>query len=199
MTDERPRPATDKRTADKRTAALDAAIHLVGTEGLRALTHRRVDAIAGVPAGSTSNYFRTRQALVEGVLDRLLEQDRVQLAAIGSAMPGDACELEDLMHGYVMFVTGDDLVRTRARFAMFVEAMATPDLRAGVETRRSELRGWIGTVLAGLDVDDSVTAARVLIDYLDGLILHRCTSHDDGPDPRDGVARMVRMLLPTAG
>lgn len=194
MTDKRPRSATDKRTA-----VLDAAIHLVGTEGLRALTHRRVDAIAGVPAGSTSNYFRTRHALVEGVLDRLLEQDRVQLAAIGAALPGDARELEDLMHGYVMFVTGDDLVRTRARFAMFVEAMATPELRAGVETRRSELRGWIGTVLVGLGVDDSATAARVLIDYLDGLILHRCTSHDDGPDPRDGVSRMVRMLLSTAG
>ncbi len=116
---------------DKRATVLDAAIELVGTEGLRALTHRRVDAIAGVPAGSTSNYFRTRQALVEGVLDRLLERDRVQLEAIGAALPGDARELEDLAHGYVMFVTGDDLVRTRARFAMFVEAMATPNCVPG--------------------------------------------------------------------
>ncbi|MBS9374486.1 TetR/AcrR family transcriptional regulator [Rhodococcus sp. B50] len=183
---------------DKRTLVVDAAITLVGTEGLRALTHRRVDAVASVPAGSTSNYFRTRQALVEGVLDRLLEQDRVQISAIGAAMPGDARALEDLVHGYVMFATGDDLVRTRARLAMFVEAMATPELRAGVEIRRSELRGWIGTVLAGLGVSDSATAARVLIDYLDGLILHRCTSRDDEPDPRDGVARLVRTLLATA-
>ena len=183
---------------DKRTLVVDAAITLVGTDGLRALTHRRVDALAGVPAGSTSNYFRTRQALVEGVLDRLLERDRVEISVIGTAMPTDARELENLVHGYVMHATGPDLVRTRARFAMFVEAMATPELRAGVDTRRSELRAWIGTVLAGLGVEDSATTARILIDYLDGLILHRCTSHDDEPDPREGLTRMVRTLLSAA-
>lgn len=185
--------------SDKRTAVLDAAIALVGTEGLRALTHRRVDAVAGVPAGSTSNYFRTRETLVEGVLDRLLEKDRAELAAIAeSAMPRDTCELENLVHGYVMFATGPDRPRTRARFAMFVEAMATPRLRAGVDARRSELRAWIGGMLTALGVEDSATAARVLIDYLDGLVLHRCTSPDDQPDPREGIARMLRALVPAA-
>ncbi|MEU5841150.1 TetR family transcriptional regulator C-terminal domain-containing protein [Rhodococcus sp. NPDC047139] len=180
---------------DKRMQVVDAAITLVGTEGLRALTHRRVDAVAGVPAGSTSNYFRTRQALVEGVLDRLLERDRAEISAIGSATPGNARELEDIAHEYVMSATGPDLVRTRARFAMFVEAMAAPELRAGVDARRAELRAWIATVLAGLGVKDPAGAARVLIDYLDGLILHRCTSPDEPQDPREGIARMVRMLV----
>lgn len=99
---------------DKRTTVLDAAIELLGTEGLRALTHRRVDSIADVPAGSTSNYFRTRQALVEGVLDRLLERDRVDVAALAgaaSAAPRDERELEDLLCGYVLFATDSDTVR----------------------------------------------------------------------------------------
>lgn len=39
-------------------------IELLGTQGLRALTHGRVDARAGLPRGSTSNHFRTRQALL---------------------------------------------------------------------------------------------------------------------------------------
>jgi DNA-binding transcriptional regulator YbjK len=37
-------------------------LKLLGTEGLRALTHARVDECAGIPKGSTSNYFRTRAA-----------------------------------------------------------------------------------------------------------------------------------------
>ncbi|UYP19081.1 TetR family transcriptional regulator [Rhodococcus sp. Z13] len=181
---------------DRRTVVLDAAIDLVGSEGLRALTHRRVDAVAEVPAGSTSNYFRTRHALVEGVLDRLLERDRAELAAIGeAAMPRDLGELEGLVYGYVMHATGPDLVRTRARLAMFVEALATPELRAGVDARRGELRGWIAVLLAGLGVEDSSTAARVLVDYLDGVILHRCTAADDQPDPREGIARMLRGIV----
>ena len=51
-----------------RERVLDAAITLLGTEGLRALTHTRIDANAGVPKGSTSNDFRTRAAVLEGVV-----------------------------------------------------------------------------------------------------------------------------------
>ncbi|MEE2031696.1 TetR/AcrR family transcriptional regulator [Rhodococcus chondri] len=183
---------------DKRTAVLDAAIDLLGTDGLRALTHRRVDLGAGVPAGSTSNYFRTRRALVEGVLDRLLERDRADAEALaGAAPPCDARELEDRVHRYVMFATGAGAVRTRARFAMFVEAMAVPDLRAGVEARRSELRAWIGAQLAAIGIEDPGSAARILIDYLDGMILHRLTAGGDDPDPRQSIRHMVEAIVRT--
>ena len=39
--------------ADRRTVLLDAALELVGTHGMRGLTHRAVDAAAAVPAGSS--------------------------------------------------------------------------------------------------------------------------------------------------
>jgi DNA-binding transcriptional regulator YbjK len=181
---------------DKRTDVLDAAIDLLGTEGLRALTHRGVDAAAGVPAGSTSNYFRTRSALVEGVLDRLLERDRVDVGSLtGAAPPCDARELADLLYRYVLFATGPDAVRTRARFAMFVEAMAVPELQAGVETRRSELRGRIAALLAAVGVEHAEPAARILLDYLDGVILHRLTAGDADPDPRQSIERMLEAVL----
>ena len=53
----------------------DAAIEIIAAGGLRGLTHRTVDAGADLPAGSTSNCFRTRLALPGGVLDRLVELD----------------------------------------------------------------------------------------------------------------------------
>ena len=56
-----------------KTRAIDAAIDLVGTHGLRALAHTRVDERAGLPKGSTSNYFRTDQALLSGIVDTLEE------------------------------------------------------------------------------------------------------------------------------
>ena len=45
----------------RRERLLDAAIELVGLQGLTALTHRAVDAAAGVPTGTASNYWRTRR------------------------------------------------------------------------------------------------------------------------------------------
>ena len=60
---------------DRETRLLDAAIDVLGTRGMRQLTHRAVDAAAGLPVGSTSNRFRTREALLVGVLRRILERE----------------------------------------------------------------------------------------------------------------------------
>lgn len=189
---------------DKRALVLDAAIDVLGTEGVRALTHRRVDARAGVPAGSTSNYFRTRSALVEGVLDRLLERDRQDISVLTSdgstpdrqegVMP-DRQGLEELLRGYVLFATGPDVVRTRARLALFVESTAVPELRRAVGTRRGELRAWGATLLGSLGADDPEGAAQIVVDYLDGVILHRLSSESGGPDPQDGIRRVLDAAL----
>ena len=53
----------------------------MGTQGLRALAHTRVDERAGLPKGSTSNYFRTDQALLSGIVDTLEELDTLAAGA----------------------------------------------------------------------------------------------------------------------
>ena len=50
---------------ERRIQILDAAIDILCDDGVGGLTHRQVDSRSGVPAGTTSNYFRTRQALLE--------------------------------------------------------------------------------------------------------------------------------------
>ncbi|GIG86849.1 TetR/AcrR family transcriptional regulator [Plantactinospora endophytica] len=66
---------------DRFAVITDAAIELVAELGMRGLTHRAVDARAGLPLGSTSAYFRTRKALVEAVVRRLVDLDRADLEA----------------------------------------------------------------------------------------------------------------------
>ncbi|GAB3973037.1 TetR family transcriptional regulator [Plantactinospora veratri] len=66
---------------DRFAVITDAAIELVAELGMRGLTHRAVDARAGLPLGSTSAYFRTRKALIEAVVRRLADLDRADLEA----------------------------------------------------------------------------------------------------------------------
>ena len=73
-----------------RERALDAAVELLGAEGLRALTHVRVDDRAGLPKGSTSNHFRTRAALLEGVVAHLGARDRPAVSAAAAPDSADA-------------------------------------------------------------------------------------------------------------
>lgn len=52
------------KNPERRTALLDAAIDVLAREGARGLTFRAVDAQAGVPAGTSSNYFANRDDLL---------------------------------------------------------------------------------------------------------------------------------------
>lgn len=63
------RPANEQR----RTKLTDAAIEVVVHEGLHGLSHRAVDEAANVPRGTTSNYFRSRDALLEATTRRLMD------------------------------------------------------------------------------------------------------------------------------
>ena len=44
---------------ERRTQILDAAVDILADIGVGGVTHRQVDARAGLPPGTTSNYFRT--------------------------------------------------------------------------------------------------------------------------------------------
>ena len=70
-------PATDRRTA-----LLDAALHVIGTRGLREATHRAVEAEAGVPHGSVTYYFGSRDGLVHALVDRMVAECEAQVAEI---------------------------------------------------------------------------------------------------------------------
>lgn len=177
---------------DKRTAALDAALLVIAREGMRGLTHRAVDAVAGLPLGSTSNYFRTRHALVAGVFDRLVERDREDMATAGGQGPRTLEEVAQALAGYLRLSVGPRVELTRARYALFAEAAGSPALRDVLLRRREELTDLGVRLLAGVDAGNPVARWRVeaAMGMLDGLILQRLT----GTDGEDDVAAIRAAL-----
>src|SRR6478609_4086078 len=114
---------------ERRTQILDAAIDILCDDGVGGLTHRQVDSRAGVPAGTTSNYFRTRQALLEATAARTVDLHWQRVEALQSAIgPLSRDALKALM---VRMLEPDEQFRrwTLARFELFMES-----------TRRAELR-----------------------------------------------------------
>jgi AcrR family transcriptional regulator len=62
------------RNTERRSILADAGIRVLAQEGARGLTHRAVDAEAGTPRGTASNYFPTRDALIQALVDRIAER-----------------------------------------------------------------------------------------------------------------------------
>ena len=114
---------------ERRNQILDAAIDILCDDGVGGLTHRQVDTRAGVPAGTTSNYFRTRQALLEATAARTVDLHWQRVEMLQSAIgPISRDALKALM---IRMLDPDDQFRrwTLARFELFMES-----------TRREELR-----------------------------------------------------------
>src|SRR5262245_2479235 len=115
----------------RREQILDAAITVLGESGMHGLTHRRVDAAAGLAAGSTSNHFRTRDALLSGVVERFADRERANWEDIATRMcPTTPEELAEALAVFARDATGPNRTLTLARYAILVEAAVNPTLRA---------------------------------------------------------------------
>lgn len=172
--------------------ALDAAIDLVGTQGLRALTHARIDERAGLPKGSTSNYFRTRQSLLSGVVQRLVE---LEMPAVGSAVsPATTDELLDALCGLFEYTTQAKRTQTTARLVLFVEASHDPALREALSRGHAAMESAVVLALARLGAGDPQVSAAAVAACFEGLLLHRIARHED-TDPRATFDLVLRAAL----
>lgn len=159
-----------------RHRALDAAVTLVGTEGVRALTHGRVDAAASLPPGSTSNHFRTRAALVAGVIEWIAAAERQDAGA-----PVFHTR-EDFVAGLSRMIeiqSGPLGARTRARYALFLEADA--EAARPLREQRVRFEGWVRSILFDLGETDATQRAPFLMAAAEGLLLHRLTVDPQAP------------------
>lgn len=163
-----------------RDRALDAAVRIVGTGGIHALSHARVDAEASIPRGSTSNHFRTRATLVQGTVDRLV---MLEQQSFGGAEPPNG--LDGLVEAIVRFtrraVEGDREV-TVARMAFFAESMHDPEIRVALARGRRRIERWAADMLTTSGVPDPEAAVRRALAVCDGVILHSLALDvDEGP------------------
>ncbi len=179
--------------AATRERALEAAVELLGAQGVRALSHARVDARAGLPPGSTSNWFRTRRALLAGVVDWIAMRERADFDP--AAMPA-ITEVDELIEGLCRVVelrSGPFATRTRARYALFLELAGDAELGEPLRRQRREFERWMERIVVAVGIIDPVPATRAVMALGDGLLLHRLTV-DPGLEPRPAIERAVRAL-----
>lgn len=186
----------------------DAAIHLIATEGLRALTHRAVDRCAGLPQGSTSYYAPTRAALLELVARRLTERSLGDLRWLFSLLTstvsvddGEAQidQVAGLLAAYAhrLVARSDDM---RTRYALVVDFIDREPLR-GILTSRSPLLAetldLATSSLAGLGIPATGEDVQNLVILTDSVVFSmtvRAGSDGLQVDPEGIFATYLRGL-----
>ncbi|MFF8715306.1 TetR/AcrR family transcriptional regulator [Streptomyces sp. NPDC015184] len=187
-------------STDRRTVLADAAIEVLADEGMRGLTHRAVDRAADLPPGTTSAYFRTRRALLTGLVRRLVERDQAELRAAGERTPAPRTPGE-LADGLAAFVagrlTGEGRRRSLARYACAVESVRHPELREILVPRRNAAREIVREFLDARGVADAEGRTLTLLACVDGLVFDRLVS--GGGVPGDEIAGLVAAALREPG
>jgi AcrR family transcriptional regulator len=185
------------KNSERRTQLADAGLAVLAKSGARGLTHRAVDAAAGLPAGTASNYFRTRDALLGALGERIFERlapDEAVLAPLAEREPGI-----DLVVDYVRYIVERLLGRPELTLALLdlrLEAARNPGLHEILAR----------TLRQGFDLDVSfhvqaglpggAEEVRLLHFALDGLVLDQLTPGTGRPYDVDAVTtRIVHRLV----
>lgn len=162
-----------------RERALDSAIELLGSRGLRSMTHARIDEHAGLPRGSTSNYFRTRAALLDGVVNWLTDQELAGASPDFDPATASADDLIDFLCALITVQTVSFRSRTIARYTLFLEGANNAALMVPLVQNRRRFEQWTQSILTAMGAPQPVAATKALMACSDGLVLHRITVDPD--------------------
>lgn len=165
---------------DRKTLIADAAIALLASGGSKGLTHRAVDAQAGLPAGSTSFYCRTRQELLSLTLLRhaALDMADLQADALRMAQPkwcaGDFIDL--LAERMADWLSQSKRARLVARFELFMMASRDPELAAIVTQQRQHFLLATEVALSRAGVAAPASVAPMVLALVDALLLDQISA-----------------------
>ncbi|MDO9457973.1 TetR/AcrR family transcriptional regulator [Nocardioides sp.] len=181
--------------AERRGLLLDAALDVVVELGLRGLTHRAVDRSAGLAEGTTSAYFRTRQALhvalAERVTRRLTDDvDRV-LHEVGEHDEGSTEALAAVAGLFTRWL--DETPLLLAKVELTLEAGRDPEIAAVVAASKARVVDLVAGALGALDPARPAADAAVVVASFDGILLAALPM---SPHDREAfVADAVRLTI----
>ncbi|CBH47139.1 TetR family transcriptional regulator [Rhodococcus hoagii] len=155
----------------RRESICEAALDLAAEGGNHAVTHQAIDRRLSLAKGSTSYYFRTRDALVGAAVRRLTERSRAAFAeAYGAGVGGVSVEgAADLMADQIVLLMTGRRRDVLARYALAVDAADDEELRPALAGCLFSVEKATG-LLEALGASDPDSAAHDLISLLEGLV-----------------------------
>ncbi|MFL6125248.1 TetR/AcrR family transcriptional regulator [Actinophytocola sp.] len=163
---------------------------------MRGFTHRAVDRTAELAEGSTSYYFRTREALLFAALARMAELDTLDIGDVPDL--GGSVDLEMLTNLLFAVVLGwltEGRERTLARYELTLESTRRPALRTRMITYGATFRLLAEQTIAAAGATEPKRRAGTLVAHLDGLMLHHLTRVGPGELDEADLRAACRDLL----
>ena len=187
------KPAPEERT----TLIGEAAIEVLAAEGSRGLTHRAVDRYLGWPEGTTSRYYRTRDALMTAVVRHLIdieighiEQWRKESEIEGQMTAAKVSRLlAKALRDWI-----DVGSRHIARYELSLEARRRPAVHEAIIKGRNILNGIVSRALEVAGFPDPAAQATMIVSGIDGFCHDSLLHPEIAVDPAHVEGVILRWL-----
>lgn len=158
-------PRTRRGAGDptRPTRLVEAALSILLTDGIQALSHRAVAAKAGVPLGSTTYYFQDLDALLKAAIEHLTEQTRGTFDALSASITA-ADQLPDKLSDMLFKRLTVERDLATLAYELYGLAMRRPALRE-VST------AWKQVLTEAIGRHTDETTVPALVAMIDGLML----------------------------
>lgn len=173
----------------RRARIARAAVDVVETAGIGALTHRAVAERAGVPLGSTTYHFANREELIVAAMYEAMGDYQAQLAA-WSATLADATVAEQLAKFLVAVTDGPDKrVRVLIEYELYLAG-------ARAQRLRNVSIVWDDLLRQALEQHVDPASAHALNALATGLLIDSLVR--DTPLQLDVARDLLSRLVPAA-
>ena len=185
---------------ERRTQILDTAVDILADTGVAGVTHRQVDERAGMPPGTTSNYFRTRLALLEAVTAHVADLHWQRVAVLQSVVgqPQSREGVKALMTRMITDPDEQSRRRNAARFELFLEGTRRPELRPALNEIQAAALKSACLILEAAGFEPSTEQMGELSRLLNGLAFSNLTFSEGragAQDPAGLIDRILRTVL----
>lgn len=159
---------------DRRTRFARATLQIITDRGLHAVTHRSVDAAAGLPAGSVNYYAPNRSKLLSLALDGAHEvMWGLAMRCFGPMMSGqdvDQNTVLDCTTDFVIAMSTEGQGFVMAHYAILVEAQFDDDLRQQILRQRAAFVDLTEPFVTRFEPNSPARIAELVVGLLEGLI-----------------------------
>lgn len=186
----------------RRAQLADAAIALLVESGVHGVTHRAVDRRAGLPAGTASNYFRSREALLVATARRVVELHQADMAEAGRAEPPGAsggragterlsspaattgrARAIDLIAASLLLAAGPQRARYLAVFELRLESLRRPALASAMDELMAAMAAFTAGHHAELGIRIPPAAVAPMLVMYGGALLALVTGPAEAVTP----------------
>jgi DNA-binding transcriptional regulator YbjK len=192
--------AVEPATRGRREQILDATLRVIGRNGREAVTHRAVAEEAGVPLGSTTYYFDSRDDLLGQALEHVASQEVERYARFGEELRSvkSGRELADRLISELV-AAAEDRVAYIAEYELWLEAGRRPDLREAAQSWCNAEQGAVAGAMETLGSSDPRADASIVVAALDGLG-ERVLAREEDPaaaakELKPELRRLIERLL----